>query len=117
MTIALCIDKVYSRVMTFFVFFSIVLTAVTVYLYFRLPNIIPIHWYALLKMNGSGYKASLFLFPLTFGILSMVFSKRWMDYNEALVLKRLLFEIIGVVCMTFLALLVIFVYFTYFRMI
>ena len=76
MKISLFIDKVYSKVICLGVALSIIILFISVYLYCKLPNTIPIHF----NINGNadswGNKANVFLLGIIQLIICILFSNK-----------------------------------------
>ena len=117
MKLMLFIDKIYSKIFIVYYLLTMILIPLSIYLYFKLPPTIPVHWATLFKIDGWGNKVNIFLLPLVALGLCVVFSKKIIDEQELVLLKRVIIEAIVVVILTFLFILIGYTYSIYFKMI
>ena len=117
MKFLLFIDKVYSKIVIFFLLLSIPFAMVSAYLYMKLPNIIPIQWGITLSPSNWGSKATIFIFPIVLLILPLFTSKRIMSSQEKLLTRIVSAEIIVTIVLVILIISMICVYSYYFQMI
>ena len=116
MKFLILIDRIYSKIMIFFLLLSIPFTAFSIYLYLNLPNIIPVQFGLRFEPSNWGNKATIFMFPLIFLILPTFMSRKSISSQEKLLTRSASAEIIIIVILTFLLIMMIGVYYLYFRM-
>ena len=115
MKFLILIDRIYSKIMIFFLLLVIPFTAFSVYLYLNLPNIIPVQFGLRFEPSNWGNKATI-LFPLIFLILPTFMSRKSISSQEKLLTRSASAEIITIVLLTFLLIMMIGVYYLYFKM-
>ena len=116
MKFLILIDRIYSKIMIFFLLLVIPFTAFSVYLYLNLPNIIPVQFGLRFEPSNWVNKATIFMFPLIFLILPTFMSRKSISSQEKLLTRSASAEIITIVILTFLLIMMIGVYYLYFRM-
>lgn len=117
MKFLLFIDRIYSKIQAFFLLLVVPITALSIYLYMKLPKIIPIQFSFDFKPTNWGYKSSIFIFPIVLLILPLFTSKRIMSSQEKLLTRRVSAEIIVTIVLVILIISMICVYSYYFQMI
>ncbi|WDA69169.1 DUF1648 domain-containing protein [Lactococcus lactis] len=117
MKFLLFIDRIYSKIQTFFLLSVIPITALSIYLYLRLPKWIPVQFGFDFKPTSWGYKSSIFIFPIVLLVLPLFTSKRIITSQEKLLTRRLSAEIIIIVVLIILIISMIGAYSYYFNMI
>ena len=117
MKFLLFIDRIYSKIQAFFLLLVVPITALSIYLYMKLPKIIPIQFGFDFKPTNWGYKSSIFMFPIVLLILPLFTSKRIMSSQEKLLTRRVSAEIIVTIVLVILIISMICVYSYYFQMI
>ncbi|MDG4983950.1 DUF1648 domain-containing protein [Lactococcus lactis] len=111
------IDRVYSKIQAFFLLLVIPITALSIYLYLRLPKWIPVKFGFDFNPTSWGYKSSIFIFPIVLLILPLFTSKRIMTSQEKLLTRRVSAEVITLVVLVILIISMIGAYSYYFSMI
>ncbi|MCC4120940.1 DUF1648 domain-containing protein [Lactococcus lactis] len=117
MKFLLFVDKIYSKIQTFFLLLVIPITALSIYLYMKLPSMIPTKFGFDFKPTSWGYKSSIFIFPIVLLILPLFTSKKIVSSQEKLLTRRVSAEVIIIVVLVILILSMIGVYSYYFKMI
>ncbi|MGL5898039.1 MAG: DUF1648 domain-containing protein [Lactococcus lactis] len=117
MKLLLFIDRIYSKILTFFILLSIPFTVVSVYLYMKLPNIIPVQWGITLIPSDWGNKATIFIFPIVLMIAPALVLRKTISSQEKSVAGRMIEEVIMLVVLSVILIMMIGAYFYYFKMI
>lgn len=117
MKFLLFIDGIYSKIQAFFLLLVILTTALSIYLYMKLPKIIPVQFGFDFKPTNWGYRSSIFIFPIVLLILHLVTSKRIITSQEKLLTRRVSAEVVIIVVLIILIISMICVYSYYFKMI
>ena len=117
MKFLLFIDKVYSKIVIFFLLLSILFAMVSVYLYMKLPNIIPIQWGITLIPSNWGSKATIFIFPIVLLLVPTFMSKKTINSQEKSITGRIATEIIMLIVLAVILIMMIGAYYLYFKMI
>lgn len=117
MKLLLFIDRIYSKILTFFILLAIPFTVVSVYLYMKLPNIIPVQWGITLIPSDWGNKATIFIFPIVLMIVPALVSRKTISSQEKSVAGRMTEEVITLVVLSVILIMIIGAYSYYFKMI
>lgn len=117
MKFLLFVDKIYSKIQAFFLLLVIPITALSIYLYMKLPSMIPTQFGFDFKPTNWGYKSSIFIFPIVLLILPLFTSKRIMSSQEKTLTRRVSAEAIIIVVLVILILSMVGAYCYYFQMI
>ena len=117
MKFLLFIDKVYSKIMTFFLLLSIPFAAAAIYLYMNLPNIIPVQFGLNLEPSNWGNKATVFIFPIVLLIVPVFMSRKTIDSQEKSIAGKMVAEIITIVVLALILIIMIGIYYFYFKLV
>ncbi|MDG4983861.1 DUF1648 domain-containing protein [Lactococcus lactis] len=117
MKLLLFIDKVYSKIMIFFILLAIPFTIVSVYLYMKLPNIIPVQWGITLIPSNWGNKSTIFIFPIVLMTVPAFMSRKIISSQENSVAERMTEEMIPLVVLAVILIMMIGAYYLYFKII
>ena len=111
------IDRVYPRIMTFFLLLALPLSVVSLYLYMNLPDIIPIQFGITLIPSNWGSKATIFIFPIVLLLVPTFMSKKTINSQEKSITGRIATEIIMLIVLAVILIMMIGAYYLYFKMI
>src|SRR5574341_616685 len=79
MKVALFVDHIYSKICYLFLVLGIGFLCTTIYLYVKLPNIIPVHWGSSFKVDSWGRKETLFILPISLFLCLILSSKKFIQ--------------------------------------
>ena len=111
------IDRVYPKIMTFFLLLALPLSVISLYLYMNLPDIIPIQFGITLIPSNWGSKATIFIFPIVLLIVPTFMSKKTINSQEKSITGRMATEIIMLLVLAVILIMMIGAYYFYFKMI
>lgn len=111
------IDRVYPKIMTFFLLLALPLSVISLYLYMNLPDIIPIQFGITLIPSNWGSKATIFIFPIVLLLVPTFMSKKTINSQEKSITGRIATEIIMLVVLAVILIMMIGAYYLYFKMI
>lgn len=111
------IDRVYPKITTFLLLLALPFSVISLYLYMKLPNIIPIQWGITLSPSNWGSKATIFIFPIVLLIVSTFMSKKTINSQEKSITGRIATEIIMLIVLAVILIMMIGAYYLYFKMI
>lgn len=111
------IDRVYPKIMTFFLLLALPLSVISLYLYMNLPDIIPIQFGITLIPSNWGSKATIFIFPIVLLIVPTFMSKKTINSQEKSITGRIATEIIMLIVLAVILIMMIGAYYLYFKMI
>ncbi|MCG1001459.1 DUF1648 domain-containing protein [Lactococcus lactis] len=111
------IDRVYPKIMTFFLLLALPLSVVSLYLYMNLPDIIPIQFGITLIPSNWGSKATIFIFPIVLLLVPTFMSKKTINSQEKSITGRIATEIIMLIVLAVILIMMIGAYYLYFKMI
>ena len=117
MKFLLFIDRIYSKIQAFFLLLVVPITALSIYLYMKLPKIIPIQFGFDFKPTNWGYKSSIFIFPIVLLIVPTFMSKKTINSQEKSITGRMATEIIMLLVLAVILIMMIGAYYFYFKMI
>ena len=115
--VAVFIDRIYSKVRAAFIVGGGIFLVVAIYLYTKLPEIIPIHWNAAVHIDNWGRKAVIFIIPISFLLCSLLFDKKFIQSHELSPIKLMFSELIVILTLLALAIVTCYVYSVYFSLI
>ena len=116
MKVALFVDHIYSKICYLFLVLGIGFLCTTIYLYVKLPNIIPIHWGSSFKVDSWGRKETLFILPVSLFVCLMLSAKKFIHAHETNPFKVMAAELILLGVLTLLAIALGYVYAIYFSL-
>lgn len=117
MKVVLFIDHIYSKICYLFLVLGIGLLCTTIYLYVKLPNIIPVHWGSSFKVDCWGRKETLFILPISFFLcLFDVIAKKIIHAHEINPVSIMVSELILLGVLILLAIAMSYVYAIYFSL-
>ena len=111
------IDRVYPKIMTFFLLLALPLSVISLYLYMNLPDIIPIQFGITLIPSNWGSKATIFIFPIVLLLVPTFMSKKTINSQEKSITGRMATEIIMLLVLAVILIMMIGAYYFYFKMI
>lgn len=111
------IDRVYPKIMTFFLLLALPLSVISLYLYMNLPDIIPIQFGITLIPSNWGSKATIFIFPIVLLLVPTFMSKKTINSQEKSITGRIATEIIMLIVLAVILIMMIRAYYLYFKMI
>lgn len=111
------IDRVYPKIMTFFLLLALPLSVISLYLYMNLPDIIPIQFGITLIPSNWGSKATIFIFPIVLLLVPTFMSKKTINSQEKSITGRIATEIIMLIVLAVILIMMIGAYYFYFKMI
>lgn len=111
------IDRVYPKIMTFFLLLALPLSVISLYLYMNLPDIIPIQFGITLIPSNWGSKATIFIFPIVLLLVPTFMSKKTINSQEKSITGRMATEIIMLLVLAVTLIMMIGAYYLYFKMI
>lgn len=111
------IDRVYPKIMTFFLLLALPLSVISLYLYMNLPDIIPIQFGITLIPSNWGSKATIFIFPIVLLLVPTFMSKKTINSQEKSITGRIATEIIMLIVLAVILIMMIGAYYHYFKMI
>lgn len=111
------IDRVYPKIMTFFLWLALPLSVISLYLYMNLPDIIPIQFGITLIPSNWGSKATIFIFPIVLLLVPTFMSKKTINSQEKSITGRIATEIIMLIVLAVILIMMIGAYYLYFKMI
>ena len=111
------IDRVYPKIMTFFLLLALPLSVISLYLYMNLPDIIPIQFGITLIPSNWGSKATIFIFPIVLLLVPTFMSKKTINSQEKSITGRIATEIIMLIVLAVILIMMIGAYYLYFKMI
>ncbi|MDG4979147.1 DUF1648 domain-containing protein [Lactococcus lactis] len=111
------IDRVYPKIMTFFLLLALPLSVISLYLYMNLPDIIPIQFGITLIPSNWGSKATIFIFPIVLLLVPTFMSKKTINSQEKSITGRIATEIIMLIVLAVILIMMIGAYCLYFKMI
>jgi len=111
------IDRVYPKIMTFFLLLALPLSVISLYLYMNLPDIIPIQFGITLIPSNWGSKATIFIFPIVLLLVPTFMSKKTINSQEKSITGRIATEIIMLLVLAVILIMMIGAYYLYFKMI
>lgn len=111
------IDRVYPKIMTFFLLLALPLSVISLYLYMNLPDIIPIQFGITLVPSNWGSKATIFIFPIVLLLVPTFMSKKTINSQEKSITGRIATEIIMLIVLAVILIMMIGAYYLYFKMI
>lgn len=111
------IDRVYPKIMTFFLLLALPLSVISLYLYMNLPDIIPIQFGITLIPSNWGSKATIFIFPIVLLLVPTFMSKKTINSQEKSITGRIAPEIIMLIVLAVILIMMIGAYYLYFKMI
>ena len=111
------IDRVYPKIMTFFLLLALPLSVISLYLYMNLPDIIPIQFGITLIPSNWGSKATIFIFPIVLLLVPTFMSKKTINSQEKSITGRIATEIIILIVLAVILIMMIGAYYLYFKMI
>lgn len=111
------IDRVYPKIMTFFLLLALPLSVISLYLYMNLPDIIPIQFGITLIPSNWGSKATIFIFPIVLLLVPTFMSKKTINSQEKSITGRIATEIIMLIVLAVILIMIIGAYYLYFKMI
>lgn len=111
------IDRVYPKIMTFFLLLALPLSVISLYLYTNLPDIIPIQFGITLIPSNWGSKATIFIFPIVLLLVPTFMSKKTINSQEESITGRIATEIIMLIVLAVILIMMIGAYYLYFKMI
>ena len=117
MKFALFIDNLYPKIVFVFSILSVIFFAISIYLYTKLPAIIPIHFDINFKADNWGGKANIFILGVIPALLCTIFSKKLIFTKEPLLSIRVLIEVFVMFVLLLLTIASLIVFGIYFKMI
>ena len=101
------IDRVYPKIMTFFLLLALPLSVISLYLYMNLPDIIPIQFGITLIPSNWGSKATIFIFPIVLLLVPTFMSKKTINSQEKSITGRIATEIIMLIVLAVILIMMI----------
>ncbi|MCJ7968074.1 MAG: DUF1648 domain-containing protein [Lactococcus lactis] len=111
------IDRVYPKIMTFFLLLALPLSVISLYLYMNLPDIIPIQFGITLIPSNWGSKATIFYISNSFIACTNFHVKKTINSQEKSITGRIATEIIMLIVLAVILIMMIGAYYLYFKMI
>ncbi|MFQ3564850.1 DUF1648 domain-containing protein [Pseudolactococcus paracarnosus] len=116
MKVALFVNHIYSKICYLFLVLGIGFLCATIYLYLKLPNVIPVHWGLSFEVDSWGRKETLFILPISLFLCLILSSKKFIHAHETNPFRIMAAELVLLGVLTLLVIAMSYVYAIYFSL-